>query len=124
MEDFPDQVQTMAVLSAFANGRSTIRGVQSLRVKETERVHALQTELKKMSIETNATHDMITIYGGNPHAAQISTYRDHRMAMSFAVAAATLPGMRIEDPEVVNKTFPSFWDKLNEIGMNSSVSTL
>lgn len=112
MEDCPDQVQTLAVLAAFAKGTTIISGVRSLRVKETERVQALMTELGKMGIKTEATHDTLTIYGGVPHAASIDTYGDHRMAMAFAVASTKLPGMQIRHPEVVNKTFPGFWDQL------------
>lgn len=115
MEDCPDQVQTMAVLAAFAQGVTTISGVRSLRLKETERVLALKNELAKMGIKSEDTHDTLTIYGGNPCGATIDTYGDHRMAMAFAVAGTKLPGMRIRHPEVVNKTFPTFWDKLRTL---------
>jgi 3-phosphoshikimate 1-carboxyvinyltransferase len=115
MEDCPDQVQTMAVLAAFAKGVTKISGVRSLRLKETERVEALKTELGKMGIKTEDTQDTLTIYGGDPHAATIDTYRDHRMAMAFAVAGTRLPGMKIRNPEVVNKTFPEFWEKFNSL---------
>lgn len=111
MEDCPDQVQTMAVLAAFAKGTTIISGIRSLRVKETERVKALKIELAKMGIQTEDTHDRLTIYGGNPHAASIETYGDHRMAMAFAVAKTQLPEIKILNPEVVNKTFPEFWEK-------------
>lgn len=115
MEDCPDQVQTMAVLAAFAKGVTKISGVRSLRLKETERVEALKNELSKMGIKTEDTHDTLTIYGGAPQAAVIDTYGDHRMAMAFAVAGTKLPGMKIRHPEVVNKTFPAFWDKLRSL---------
>ncbi len=117
MEHCPDQAQTLAVLAAFAPGKTVISGVRSLRVKETERVKALEQELAKMGIKTESTNDVLTIYGGSPQAATIDTYGDHRMAMSFAVAGAVLPGMRINNPEVVGKTFPDFWDKLQSIGI-------
>ncbi len=115
---FPDQAQTLAVLAAFAQGTTVLQGVQSLRVKETERVVAVQQELAKMDIKTEATHDTLTIYGGNPKPAIIDTYGDHRMAMSFAVAGGVLPGMEINDPDVVGKTFPTFWKKLQQIGID------
>lgn len=115
MEDCPDQVQTMAVLAAFAQGTTEISGVRSLRLKETERVEALKNELAKMGITTEDTHDTLTIHGGNPRPATIETYGDHRMAMAFAVAGTKLPGMKICHPEVVNKTFPAFWEQLSEI---------
>lgn len=112
MQDCPDQVMTLAVLAAFAEGVTRISGVRSLRVKETERVLALKENLARMGIETKDTQDTLTIYGGAPHAAQIATYNDHRMAMAFAVAGMHLPGMIIDEPKVVNKTFPTFWETL------------
>jgi 3-phosphoshikimate 1-carboxyvinyltransferase len=115
MEECPDQVQTMAVLAAFAKGITKISGVRSLRLKETERVQALKNELAKMGIKTEDTHDTLTVYGGDPHAAIIDTYGDHRMAMAFAVAGTKLSGIKIRNPDVVNKTFPTFWDKLNSV---------
>jgi len=115
MQDCPDQVQTMAVLAAFVKGVVKISGVGSLRFKETDRVRALINELAKMGIQTEEKEDSLVIYGGNPKAALIDTYGDHRMAMAFAVAGTKLPGMRIHHPEVVNKTFPLFWDKLGSL---------
>jgi 3-phosphoshikimate 1-carboxyvinyltransferase len=117
MRDCPDQAQTLAVLAAFADGVTTITGIQSLRVKETERIVALAQELKKMGIETSSTEDTLVVHGGKPRAASIDTYGDHRMAMAFAVAGSKLPGMEILDPDVVAKTFPDFWDKLGELGI-------
>lgn len=117
MENCPDQAQTLAVMLAFAKGKSMITGIRSLRIKETERILALQNELSKMGIKTESTIDSLTIYGGNPKPAKINTYNDHRMAMSFAVAGSVLEGMEINNPEVVTKTFPSFWEKLESIGI-------
>ncbi len=117
MEDCPDQAQTLAVLAAFAKGKTVISGIRSLRVKETERVIAVETELAKMGIRTESTSDVLTIYGGEPKPATIDTYGDHRMAMSFAVAGTILPGMHINNPEVVGKTFPDFWDTLQGLGI-------
>ena len=111
MESCPDQVMTMAVLAAFAKGVTRISGVRSLRVKETERVLSLKNELGKMGIQTEDTHDTLTIYGGEPHGAEIDTYNDHRMAMAFAIA----PGTIIRHPEVVKKTFPTFWEALRSL---------
>jgi 3-phosphoshikimate 1-carboxyvinyltransferase len=121
MEDCPDQAMTMAVLAAFADGITVIHGVQSLRVKETERVVAVEQELDKMGIQTESTHDTLTIHGGKPRAAAIDTYGDHRMAMAFAVASTKLDGMVINNPEVVSKTFPEFWDVLATV-VTSSLS--
>lgn len=114
-EDFPDQAMTLAVLAAFGDGKTVINGVKSLRIKETERVKAIENELAKMGIKTESTEDQLTIHGGDPKPARIDTYNDHRIAMSFAVAAARLGGMSIFNPEVVDKTFPEFWDELGKI---------
>ncbi|MDE3055758.1 MAG: 3-phosphoshikimate 1-carboxyvinyltransferase [Verrucomicrobiota bacterium] len=113
MEDCPDQVMTLALLAAFAKGVTRISGVRSLRHKETDRVSALRKELGKMGIRTEEMHNSLIIYGTSPHAAEIETYNDHRIAMAFAVAGMCLEGMVICHPEVVNKTFPTFWDILD-----------
>ncbi len=120
MENCPDQAQTLAVMLAFAKGKSVITGIRSLRIKETERVLALQNELSKMGIKTESTIDSLTIYGGDPKLANINTYNDHRMAMSFAVAGSVLSGMEINNPEVVTKTFPDFWQKIESIGIKTN----
>ncbi len=73
-----------------------------------------------MGIKTESTEDSLIIHGGSPKPAVIDTYNDHRMAMSFAVAGTKLKGSRIKDPEVVNKTFPEFWKKLEQIGVKVS----
>jgi len=117
MIDFPDQAQNIAVLVSFAKGQSVLTGLQSLHVKETDRLKATESELKKMEIKTQSTNDSLTIYGGNPKTANIDTYGDHRMAMSFAIAGTKLSGTVINDPDVVNKTFPEYWDKLRKIGI-------
>jgi len=117
MIDFPDQAQTVATLAAFAAGKTILSGLQSLHVKETDRLKATETELKKMGIKTESTFDTLTIYGGSPKNATIDTYGDQRTAMSFAIAGTKIDGIKINDPDVVNKTFPAFWEKLQEIGI-------
>lgn len=119
MEDCPDQVQTLAVLAAFADGITKIAGVKSLRIKETDRILAIKQELKRMGIKVKSSQNSLTIFGGNPKPATINTYSDHRMAMSFAVAGSLLCGMRINNPDVVSKTFPGFWEKLDLIGVKN-----
>lgn len=119
MSDCPDQAQTLAVLAAFADGTTVISGVSSLRIKETERVKALEAELAKMGVATVSSEDALTVHGGEPAPAYIDTYGDHRMAMAFAVAGSKLPGMEIRDPDVVSKTFPDFWKTLAELGVKT-----
>lgn len=121
MNDCPDQVQTLAVLTSFAKGVTKITGISNLRIKETDRIFAIKEELKKMGIKTKSTKNSLIIYGGNPKAAKIETYGDHRMAMAFAIAGTKLSGMKIINPDVVNKTFPKFWEKLSSIGIKNQI---
>lgn len=115
MENCPDQAMTIAALAAFCEGESKISGIKSLRVKETERIKALENELSKMQIQTSSTDDSLTIHGGKPQPANIDTYKDHRIAMSFSIAATKLDNIKIINPSTVNKTFPGFWNELNKI---------
>jgi len=109
MSDCPDQAQTMAVLLSFAQGTSRIEGLRSLRVKETDRLAAVSKELTKMGIQVEEEAEALVIHGGSPSIASIATYGDHRMAMAFAIAGTRLEGLKIEDPGVVAKTYPEFW---------------
>jgi 3-phosphoshikimate 1-carboxyvinyltransferase len=113
----PDIAQTLAVVAAFAEGESILTGLKTLQFKETERITALKNELGKMGIACEATADSLRIKGGKPAGAQIQTYGDHRMAMAFAVAGTKIPGVFIQDPGVVKKSFPRFWNVLSEMGI-------
>ena len=105
----PDMVPTLAVLSALRPGRTIIRNVAHLRLKESDRLAALVNELRKTGISAEEITDGIAITGGSPHGAAIATYNDHRIAMSFAVLGLAVPGMRIDGEECVGKSFPGFW---------------
>lgn len=122
MENCPDQIQTLSVLAAFAKGKTKITGIQTLRVKETDRVKAIAAELAQMGIKTRTTRNSLEIFGGNPHSAAINTYNDHRMAMAFAIAGTKLEGMIINNLDAVTKTFPDFWKKLNSIGIKTETA--
>ncbi|OGK36882.1 3-phosphoshikimate 1-carboxyvinyltransferase [Candidatus Roizmanbacteria bacterium RIFCSPHIGHO2_12_FULL_41_11] len=117
MTGLPDSAQTLAIVAAFAKGKTIITGLSTLRIKETDRIVAVQNELKKMGIKTESGDDWLLIHGGKPHGAIIDAYGDHRMAMSFAIAGAKIPGIEIKEPEVVNKSFPDFWEKIQETGI-------
>jgi 3-phosphoshikimate 1-carboxyvinyltransferase len=119
MELMPDTAQTLAVVAACAQGTSVIRGLKTLRVKETDRIDAMQRELVKVGIQSEVGPDYLVVHGGSPHGAQIATYEDHRMAMSFAMLGATVPGMVIEEPQVVAKSFPDFWQVVRQLGVQS-----
>jgi 3-phosphoshikimate 1-carboxyvinyltransferase len=117
----PDMAQTLAVLALFADGLTTIRNVGNLRVKETDRMAALQTELHKLGATVTIDGDDLTIQPPHalpPEGATIDTYDDHRMAMSFAVAGlhpASHGRITLRDPDCVNKTFPDFFEYLDRL---------
>lgn len=119
MELMPDTAQTLSVIAATAKSSTSIRGLSTLKVKETDRLLALKIELAKLGISSEITDDSICIHPGSIGKANIATYEDHRMAMSFAILAAKFPGIRIEEPQVVTKSFPDFWEKLNRLGIRS-----
>lgn len=119
MEDCPDQVPTLAVLAAFTDGTTKISGISTLRVKETDRVAAVTKGLARMGIGTKVIQNTLIIFGGDPHSASINTYGDSRIAMAFTLAGAKLPGIRIKNPEVTNKTFPEFWKIMSSIGVKT-----
>ena len=117
MSNMPDTAQTLAVIAAVAKGTTTITGLSTLRVKETDRIAALHTELSKLGIQSEPGPDYLVVHGGEPHAASIATYEDHRMAMSFAVLGSRVSGLVIQEPQVVDKSFPTFWRVLREAGL-------
>lgn len=115
MGDCPDVVPTLAVVAARAKGRTVINNIAHLRIKECDRLHVMATELAKMGVHTEETDDTLIIEGMGPgnamHGAEIETYNDHRIAMSFAVAGLTVPGVHILGEECVVKSFPDFWER-------------
>jgi 3-phosphoshikimate 1-carboxyvinyltransferase len=110
MGDLPDMVPTLAVVAAFAQGTTRISNVAHLRIKESDRIAAVATELRRMGIRVEEQPDGMAIEGGQPRGARIECYDDHRMAMSFAVAGLMAPGTRIADEQCVAKSFPGFWE--------------
>jgi 3-phosphoshikimate 1-carboxyvinyltransferase len=110
-----DTAQTLAAIAPLASGVTTIRGVAHARLKETDRVAALATELRRLGQEVDEFPDGLRIAPRPIRPADIDTYDDHRMAMSFAVAALRAPGIRLRDPGCVAKTFPTFFDLLDAV---------
>lgn len=119
MGDYPDIVQSLTVVAAYANGKTRITNIGHLRHKETDRINKPSAELKKMGIKVTVDDNSMTITGGKPKGAAIDTHNDHRMAMAFAVAALGSQGTTtIEHAEVVNKSYPEFWHDLESIGVS------
>lgn len=115
MGDMPDVVPTLAVVASQARGRTTIKNIAHLRIKECDRLHVMAVELAKMGARVQELDDTLIIEGkeaGPPmHGAEIETYNDHRIAMSFAVAGLAVPGVKVLGEECVAKSFPDFWER-------------
>jgi len=112
MNAMPDAVLALAVVALFAAGPTRIRNVANLRIKETDRLAALERELGKLGARARAGADDLAIEPGPLRGAEIDTYDDHRMAMAFALAGLRVPGVRIRDPGCVAKTWPDYFEAL------------
>jgi len=109
---WPDAALALAVVALFADGPTEIVNVPNLRIKETDRLAALERELTKLGARATAGPDWLRIEPGARRGAAIDTYDDHRMAMSFALAGLRIPGVSIRDPLCVRKTWPRFFEAL------------
>jgi len=116
MRDIPDTAQTLAAIAPFAVGPTRIRGIASARVKETDRIAAMCAELKRLGVEVEEHADGLTIQPcPSLCPATVQTYNDHRMAMAFALVGLRAPGVEIENPGCVSKTFPAYFEVLGEL---------
>lgn len=115
MGDMPDVVQTLAAVAVFAQGRTRVRNVKNMRIKETDRIAAVVNELRRMGISAVEYEDGFEIEPSLPRPAEIETYDDHRMAMSFALIGLRSHGIRIKNPECVAKTFPDYFQRLEAL---------
>ncbi len=116
----PDLAQTLVVTCVMLGIPFRFTGLQSLKIKETDRIRALRTELRKLGYDIQEQDDSILYWNGERCEAQenpsIDTYEDHRMAMAFAPCAMKLGSLRINNPEVVSKSYPAFWEDLKKVG--------
>jgi len=115
MNNMPDVVQTLGVIALFAEGETSITGIGNLRIKETDRIAALSTELTLLGAEVEAGVDYIKIRPGSYKGCEIDAYDDHRMPMSFAIAGLRIPGVKLKNPECVDKSFPDFFNQFNKL---------
>ena len=116
MRDIPDTAQTLAAVAPFASSPTRIRGIASARVKETDRVSATCTELKRLGVQVEEHADGMTIYPCQTfQPANIQTYNDHRMAMAFSLIGLHFDGVTIENPACVSKTFPNYFEVLETL---------
>ena len=115
MNGMPDLVPTLAVTAAFARGKTVIQNIGHLRLKESDRIHALAVELSKMGVRVREREDGLEIEGGKPRGAEVETHNDHRMAMSFAIAGLAVSGVKIKGERCVDKSFPGFWEAFQRL---------
>lgn len=111
MNDISDLVQTLGAIAPFASSPVTIRNVEHIRYKETDRIRAVVTELRRLGVEVEEFADKLKIEPGPITPATIETYHDHRMAMAFAVTGLKVPGIVIKDPGCTAKTFPDYFTR-------------
>jgi len=115
MGEISDTAQTLAVVAPFASSPTRVTGIGFIRRKETDRIAAVVTELRRLGIDATEEDDGFVVNPGTPMPALVQTYDDHRMAMSFALIGLRSPGVRIADPGCVAKTFPGFWSALDSL---------
>lgn len=115
MNAFPDAVLAYAVVCLFADGPTTIRDIYNLRIKETDRLHALETEIRKLGAVASTGRDWLRIEPAPMHGARIETYDDHRMAMAFSLAGLRVPGVVILDAGCVSKTWPDYFETFDRL---------
>jgi 3-phosphoshikimate 1-carboxyvinyltransferase len=118
MGSISDTVQTLAAVALFAHGPTTIAGVAHIRRKETDRIGDLARELRRLGAEVEERADGLRILPGEIHGAEMTTYNDHRMAMSLALPGLRVPGVVIKDPKCTEKTYPDFFRDLAKLGAN------
>ncbi len=116
MRDISDMAQTLAVVAPFASSPTRVRGIAFIRAKETDRVHALCTELERLGVAVEEHEDGLTIYPCTEiQPAIVQTYNDHRMAMAFSLIGLRCEGIEIENPSCVSKTFPGYFEVLETL---------
>lgn len=126
LNTLPDAAMTVAIVAAFAKGKSKLTNIGNLRVKECDRLHALATELQKIGVEVVEGKNDLTINGApeNLHGAIIETYNDHRMAMCFGVVGSKIANIKITNPQCVSKTYPNFWKDFSKLGIKNRTTYL
>ena len=116
MKAISDTSLTLAAIAPFAESPVTIRNIEHTRHQETDRIHAMVTELRKVGVPVIERQDGVEISPSKITPAEIDTYEDHRVAMGFSLIGLKAPGIRIKDPGCVSKTFPTFFDVLATLG--------
>jgi 3-phosphoshikimate 1-carboxyvinyltransferase len=115
MSNVSDTAQTLAAIAPFADGPTRVTGIGFIRRKETDRVAAVVTELRRLGIRAEEEEDGFVVHPGMPGPGVVDTYEDHRMAMSFSIAGLVASGISIRNPACVTKTFPRFFEVLSTL---------
>ena len=115
MKEISDTVPTLAAIAPLASGPTVISDVAFIAQKESDRVTALITELRKIGVQAEKTETGMVIYPGEVQEGTVHTYDDHRIAMAFAILGLVVPGITLDSPQCVAKTFPSFFDVLDQV---------
>lgn len=115
MNHIPDAAMTIATTAMFAEGTTAIRNIYNWRVKETDRLYAMATELRKAGAEVEEGHDYIVVKPAPIKHAAIDTYDDHRIAMCFSLLSFDPASVTINDPKVTSKTFPDYFDRFSAL---------
>ena len=115
MKDFSDQTMTLAALAPFADSDVRIENIGHIRLQESDRIHAIATELTRLGIACEEEKDAITIHPGTPKPAVIQTYEDHRMAMAFSLVGLRVAGIEISNPMCCRKTFETYFEVLDSL---------
>ena len=125
LKECPDLAQTVIVVCAALGHEATFTGLETLKIKETDRIKALQNELAKIGVKLVVKGQVYKLDCSEKHIPEkvfINTYEDHRMAMAFAPLALLIPQVEIEDSQVVEKSYPAFWRDLEKVGFDIKTS--
>ncbi|MBU1446531.1 3-phosphoshikimate 1-carboxyvinyltransferase, partial [Patescibacteria group bacterium] len=127
LNSMPDAAMTVSIMAAFAEGKTKLTNLSNLKIKESNRIAALVTELRKVGVKCKDLDNGIEIDGDPMHNhghALISTYRDHRMAMCFSILASKIKDIQILDPECISKTYPDFFKDLKKTGIKVEMKNI
>ncbi|GGQ31577.1 3-phosphoshikimate 1-carboxyvinyltransferase [Streptomyces pseudogriseolus] len=120
MGEISDTFMTLAAIAPLADAPITIRGIAHARLKESDRIAAVAHNLRALGVDTDEGHDWITVHPGAPTGARIACRRDHRIGMAFSVLGLRVPGVTLDDPSCVGKTFPGFHEELRRLFPSTS----
>ena len=110
MSDIPDTFMTLAAVAPFATSPVTMTGIGNVRLKESDRIAAVEENLGRAGVTTESGPDSLRVFPAAPHGARIDPHGDHRIAMAFSVLGLRVPGIVVEDPGCVAKTCPTFFE--------------